>query len=211
MHSTHRFPDFIGWSAPHKLCWAQCGGKNGLGAESSEDQGDIKPIIISYISKMCMTITLYKRQAAWRKCIIRNINQKEAIFSWKAQECLSETSRVVQLVDEKATTISKSLCYFLCHGYLSRCTRSGNRKARKRIRPQIRKCHFLGLSLRKTPTPWMGLPMYKKSTYSKSSYPVAGDGWSVSLWSPTSSGSTHPKRHQNRQETRKKNWHSTMH
>lgn len=95
----------------------------------------------------------------------------------------------------------------LDHCRLSRCTRSGNHKVRKRIRHSDQEVPLSGAESKEDPHPWMGmgLAMCRRPTESKSSGRVARDTLSVSLRALTwLSGSTQPKCHQKREEMKKK-------
>ena len=90
-------------------------------------------------------------------------------------------------------------------GCLSRCTRSGNHKVRKRIRHSDQEVPLSGAESKEDPHPWTGLVVCKRPTESKSSGWAVRDTLSASLGAPTwFSGSTHPKCHQKREEMKKK-------
>lgn len=96
----------------------------------------------------------------------------------------------------------------LNQGCLSRCTRSGNHKVRKRIRHSDQEAPLSAAESKEDPHPWTGLVVCKRPTESKSSGWAVRDTLSVSLGAPTwFSGSTHLKCHQKREEMKKeKNW-----
>lgn len=93
----------------------------------------------------------------------------------------------------------------LNHGCLSRCTRSGNHKVRKRIRHSDQEAPLSAAESKEDPHPWTGLVVCKRPTESKSPGWAVRDTLSVSLGAPTwFSGSTHLKCHQKREEMKKR-------
>lgn len=107
----------------------------------------------------------------------------------------------MQSVGEKAMAVSNPSAVSPPPRCFSRCTRSRNHKVRKRIRPSDQEVPLSGTESKEDPHPLDGPHYVQRSTQSKASHRAA-DTLSVSSWSPTSSGSTHPKCHQKREETR---------
>ena len=73
----------------------------------------------------------------------------------------------------------------LNHGCLSRCTRSGNHKVRKRIRHSDQEAPLSAAESKEDPHPWTGLVVCKRPTESKSPGWAVRDTLSVSLGAPT--------------------------